>query len=167
MWLAISKHFYLNRLLRASLLIKGFQYLCWGQRLLVFMLRPTAFELISSMRLDSRKNIQSLKSAGSVLYAEPKVHILSPLQEINRGQKYKVPCPVTTFLSDLNFFNSVKWSCYQKCKPHSLEQYKSLRVSFSNIQGYQCNDVACELSLNQTLQIFFLYVRRGFVKLIF
>lgn len=105
------------------------------------------------MKLDGRKNIQSLKSAGSVLYAEPKVHILSPLQEINRGQKYKVPRPVTTFLSDLNFFNSVKWSCYQKCKPHSLEQYKSLRVGFSNIQGYHCNNVARELSLNQTPDI--------------
>ena len=45
------------------------------------LMRDSVLELISSMRLDSRKEIQSVKSAWSVLHAELKARV----HPLNRG----------------------------------------------------------------------------------
>ena len=49
------------------------------ERIYVFALRASVLGLITSMRLDGRKDIQSLKSAWSILYAELKAHVLPSL----------------------------------------------------------------------------------------
>ena len=50
-----------------------------GERIQFFVLRASTLGLISSMRLDSKKDIQSVKSAWSVLRSQLKPQILLPL----------------------------------------------------------------------------------------
>ena len=51
------------------------------------MLRASGFEIISSKRLDDRKDMQSVKSAWTVLHSELKAHILTPLDRNNNRSK--------------------------------------------------------------------------------
>ena len=46
------------------------------------------------------------------------------------------------------------------CKPDNFELLKSLKLSFTNIQGLRLNLLIVSLSLNQTLLTFLLYVRQ-------
>ena len=46
------------------------------------------------------------------------------------------------------------------CKPDYFELHNSLNLSFMNIRGLRSNFVDCDLSLNQTLLTFLLYVRQ-------
>lgn len=52
-----------------------------------FSLRASRLELIPSVRLDRRKQIQSVKSDWSILQSEVKAHILSPKDGNNKGRK--------------------------------------------------------------------------------
>ena len=44
--------------------------------------------LISTTRLDARKCMQSVKSAWSILYSEPKPRVLRPPERNNKGHKH-------------------------------------------------------------------------------
>ena len=55
-----------------------FQLFPADERFYVFALRASGLRLISSMRLDDKKNIQSVKSVWSVLHSELKVCVLPP-----------------------------------------------------------------------------------------
>ena len=46
------------------------------------------------------------------------------------------------------------------CKPDNFESHNSLKLSFTNIRGLRLNFVIVNLSLNQTLLTFLLYVRQ-------
>ena len=52
-----------------------------------FTLRASGVGLISSMRSDNRKNVQSLKLVLSALHAEHKAHILPILEGIIKDAK--------------------------------------------------------------------------------
>ena len=52
---------------------------CFCECFYVFALKTSALGLISFVRLDGREDIQSLKSAWSVLHSELKARVLSPL----------------------------------------------------------------------------------------
>ena len=54
------------------------------------MLRASVLGLISSLRLNGRKDMQSIRSAWSVLYAELKARILLPLSENNKERKMNI-----------------------------------------------------------------------------
>ena len=56
-------------------------------KLEVFALRVSELGLISSMRLDGRKDIQSVKSAWSVLHAELKARVLPLYRGIAKDVK--------------------------------------------------------------------------------
>ena len=56
-----------------------------------FRLRASGLELISSMRLDGRKGIQSVRSAWSILHSELIAGDLPPLKQSNKG------CKTSTF----------------------------------------------------------------------
>ena len=49
------------------------------------MLMKGYLGLISSKRLDSRKDIQPVNSAWSILHSEFKAHVLPPLEGNNKG----------------------------------------------------------------------------------
>ena len=51
------------------------------------------------------------------------------------------------------------------CKPESFESHNSLKLSFTNIWALRSNFVIVNLSLNQTLLTFLLYVRQPSKKL--
>lgn len=51
------------------------------------MQRASGLEIISSMRLDNKKDIRSVKFACSVLHSELKRNVSSPLEENNKGRK--------------------------------------------------------------------------------
>ena len=57
------------------------------ERLSVFGLRVSVLGLISSIRLDAKKNIQSVKSAQSLLHVELITCILTLLMGNNKGRK--------------------------------------------------------------------------------
>ena len=59
------------------------------EKVFVFMLRTSDLELVSSRRLDSGTNIQSVKSASSNFHSELKVVVLPPLEENNKRRKTK------------------------------------------------------------------------------
>ena len=50
----------------------------------------TVLGLISSMRLDGKKDIQFVKLAWSVLHAKLKSYVLPPISEINRENKTNI-----------------------------------------------------------------------------
>ena len=60
------------------MLIKGFRF---------FLLRASGLGLKSSMRLDGRKDIQSVKSVWSILHSELKAHIVPLLEGNDEGCK--------------------------------------------------------------------------------
>ena len=76
--MAILTHLFLNLVFIAIR--------CWTNAL-VFVLRASEFENISSTRLDDRKDIKSVKSAWTVLHSELKAHILIPLDRNNNVSK--------------------------------------------------------------------------------
>ena len=78
----ISKNsfFYRTPLMAASAAIP-----CWWKTLLA--LKASVLELISSVKVDGRKNIQFIKSVWSILYLELKFHVLPPIKDNNKGHK--------------------------------------------------------------------------------
>ena len=58
----------------------NFQLFDADERLEKFVLRASGLGLISSMKLDDRKDIHSVKSTRQILHSELKARILSPLQ---------------------------------------------------------------------------------------
>ena len=58
------------------MLLKGFKYLCLAY---LFDMRASVVELISQMWFNGMKDMLSIKPARSVLHAELKADILSPL----------------------------------------------------------------------------------------
>ena len=76
MWLLL-KRLYLNHFCR-------FSYSTADERLVV---NASELELISTIRLDDRKDIQFVKSAWSILHSELKARALPPLEGNNKGRK--------------------------------------------------------------------------------
>ena len=78
----ISKNsfFYKTPLVAASAAIP-----CWWKTLLA--LKASVLELISSVKVDGRKNIQFIKSVWSILYLELKFQVLPPIKDNNKGHK--------------------------------------------------------------------------------
>ena len=60
------------------------------ERLQIFVLGASVLGMISSMRLDGKKDIRSVKSAWSVLHAELKSRVLLPLLGNNKGRKINI-----------------------------------------------------------------------------
>ena len=58
---------------------------CWWKTLLA--LKASVLELISSVKVDGRKNIQFIKSVWSILYLELKFQVLPPIKDNNKGHK--------------------------------------------------------------------------------
>ena len=56
------------------------------KKLEVFALRASGLGLMS-MRLDSRKDIQSVKSTRSILHAQLKAYVLAPIKRNDKGHK--------------------------------------------------------------------------------
>ena len=54
---------------------------------MVFGRRDSGLGLISSMKLDGRKDIQSVKSAQSILHFKLNARALSPVQENDKGRE--------------------------------------------------------------------------------
>ena len=67
-------------------------------------MRASVLELISSIRLDGKKDIQSVKSAWSVLSEEFKARILLPLQENNKGCKANIHTNTYTHTLEILIF---------------------------------------------------------------
>lgn len=62
------------------------------------MPRDSALKLISAMRLDYRKDLQSVKSVSSILYLELKADVLPPLVGNNVGRKTNAQLVICIFL---------------------------------------------------------------------
>ena len=68
------------------------------ERLYVFVPRDSGLKLISAMRLDYRKDLQSVKSVSSILYLELKADVLPPLVGNNVGRKTNAQLVICIFL---------------------------------------------------------------------
>ena len=67
--------------------VLSFQLFHTDEKLFVFVLRTSDLELVSSRRLDSGTDIQSVKPASSNLHSDLRVVVLPPLEENNKGRK--------------------------------------------------------------------------------
>ena len=87
--LVIPKHSYLNYFL-------SFQLFHTDEGLQSFALRGSRLGLVSSIILNGRDDMQSIKSAQSILYSEFKTCPLSPLEENNEGWKTNILTQIHT-----------------------------------------------------------------------
>ena len=74
----------------------SFQLFHAGERLQVLVLKASKLELISSKRLDDRKDIQSVESAWLILRSELKACAIPPLERNNKRRKMKTHDVVLT-----------------------------------------------------------------------
>ena len=99
MWLLL-KHLYLNHFCR-------FSYSTADERLVV---DASELELISTIRLDDRKDIQFVKSAWSILHSELKARALPPLRGIIKDVRGHTH--ITSTLRE-GWSGKAKMRCYQ------------------------------------------------------
>ena len=120
----ISKNSFFHRtpLVAASAAIP-----CWWKTLIA--LKASVLELISSVKVDGRKNIQFIKSAWSILYLELKSHVLPPIKDNNKGHKTNTHTQAKT-LGVFLFFSFLFCFRNKKSKPKQMIENSIKRIQY-------------------------------------